>query len=311
MSLPAGARVSVVVPCLNAPLIGRVVAALHAQTRPPDEIVVVGRDEPGYLEGISGVRFLDTGAQVSPARARNLGAAQARGMVLCFLDDDCLPDPCWLERLLRWQHNGMPVVGGGVRLPDDGYWTLCDNLAALPDALWCTAVGPRPHLPSLNLSIRRDLFWAANGFDEVFPRPTGEDADLSFRLRRQGYPLLFEPRATIIHCSARRSARTTWAHLRGYGAWYTLLQERHADVIGAGVRRHLRRHWPGLLLLLAPVLALLDSMQIVRRHRCLRRYWYALPGVAWGRLAWYVGFVCDARQVARVAQAAGDEVCMG
>jgi glycosyltransferase involved in cell wall biosynthesis len=300
--------VSVVVPCLNAPLIGRVVAALQAQTRPPDEIIVVGRDEPGYLAQSSGVCFLDTGRQVSPARARNLGAAEARGAVLCFLDDDCMPDVRWLERLLRWQHNGMPVVGGGVRLPDDGYWTLCDNLAALPDALWCTAAGPRPHLPTLNLSIRRDLFWAMGGFDEVFPQPTGEDADLSFRLRQQGYLLLFEPRAAITHCSARRSARTVWAHLRGYGAWYTLLQERYADVIGAGVRRWLRRRWPLLLLLLAPMLAVLDSVQPLRRHRCLRRYWYALPGMIWGRLGWYVGFVRDADRVARIAEAAESRV---
>nr|HMT22331.1 glycosyltransferase [Promineifilum sp.] len=40
-------RVSVIIPSLNAPTLPRALAAVAAQTEPPAEIIVVGRDEAG------------------------------------------------------------------------------------------------------------------------------------------------------------------------------------------------------------------------------------------------------------------------
>ena len=57
------------------------------------------------------------------------------------------------------------------------------------------------------------------GFDQRFTRPSGEDTDLCFRLRRMGHTLLFEPRARITHCpprnSVRRPARSSLARFDG------------------------------------------------------------------------------------------------
>jgi GT2 family glycosyltransferase len=171
---------------------------------------------------------------------------------------------------------------------------LCDNLAALPAFFACTAAGERPFLPALTLSIRTSLFQEIHGFDEAFA-PTGEDADLSFRLRRRGYRLWFEPAAMITHYSARFNPLAVWQHMYAFGAGYPAIQARHSDLMQSAVRLKLRRRWALVFALLSPGFALFDSLRFYRAHPRLLRYWYALPGVVWGRLAWYLGQVVPSR----------------
>ncbi|MEO7908691.1 MAG: glycosyltransferase [Roseiflexaceae bacterium] len=281
--------VSVIIPSLHSPIIDRVVDSLRAQTYPPLEIIVVGLDRDQRLAGRAELRFIDTGRPISPAAARNAGAALAQGDICCFLDADCLAAPDWVERIVARHAQGMHVVGGGVALPHTGYWTLCDNLAGLADFMEWSPAGERAHLPSLNFSIRRTLFESLGGFDQRFTRPSGEDTDLSFRLRRQGYALLFEPRARITHCPPRTSVRHMWAHFHMFGATYLILQQQNGDLIGRSLRVELCRRWPWLAVMLAPLLALLDGMSFYTRNPVLLRYWYALPGITLARLAWYIG----------------------
>jgi cellulose synthase/poly-beta-1,6-N-acetylglucosamine synthase-like glycosyltransferase len=203
---------SVIIPSLHSPMIDRVVDSVREQTYPPLEIIVVGMDRAGLLEGRTDLRFVHTERPINPAAARNAGARLAQGDICCFLDADCLAAPDWIERMVAHHAQGAEVVGGGVALPRAGYWTLCDNLAFLAEFMEWSPAGLRTHLPSLNFSIRRSLFESLGGFDERFTRPAGEDTDLCFRLLRQGYTLLFEPRARITHCPPRNSFRHMWAH---------------------------------------------------------------------------------------------------
>jgi GT2 family glycosyltransferase len=286
--------VSVVIPSLHSPIIDQVVDSLRAQTCPPLEIIVVGMDRAGRLEGRADVRFVDTGLPISPAAARNAGARLAQGDLLCFLDADCLAAPDWIEHMIARHQDGAQVVVGGVALPPSGYWTLCDNLAMLADFMEWSPPGTRAHLPSLNFSIRRAVFDSVGGFDERFNRLAGEDTDLSFRLRRQGYTLLFEPRARITHCPPRNRVRQVWVRFHLFGATYPSLQQLHGDLIGPSLRVTLCRHWPLLAVPLSPFLALLDSFGFYKRNPALLRYWYALPGIMLARLAWYTGMIFGA-----------------
>jgi glycosyltransferase involved in cell wall biosynthesis len=286
--------VSVIIPSLHSPLIDRVVDSVRAQTCAALEIIVVGMDRAGLLAGRTDVCFVDTGRPISPAAARNAGAAQARGDICCFIDADCLAAPDWIEQIIARHAAGAQVVGGGVALPRAGYWTLCDNLAGLADFMEWSPAGTRAHLPSLNFSIRRALFESLGGFDQRFTRPSGEDTDLCFRLRRQGHALLFEPRARVTHCPPRTSVRHMWAHFHMFGATYLILQQQNGDLIGCSLRVVLCQRWPWLAVILAPLLALLDSITFYRRNPALARYWYALPGITLARLAWYIGLAFGA-----------------
>ena len=188
--------ISVIVPNLNTLSVDRTISALDAQTFPhPYEVIVVGMDKHGVVRESGKVHFDRSEFPLSPAQARNRGVKQAHGEILAFTDADCLPHPDWLAVIAeRFADPAVTVLGGGVELDSSNYWTLADNLSMFYEYLAIHPAGERRQLPSLNLAIRRDVFEAVGGFDERYPRPAGEDADLTIRLRRMGHRLYFEPR---------------------------------------------------------------------------------------------------------------------
>jgi GT2 family glycosyltransferase len=279
----------VIIPNLHSPLIGQVIEALRRQTARSaiHELIVVGQDRYGLVS--ADVRFIQTPRPISPAAARNLGASAAGGEYLLFLDADCIAAPELVERILARHWQGQPVVGGAVMPEAGSYWTLCDNLLVFAPYLTSAAAGSRPYLPSHALSIARGVFADLGGFDESFA-PTGEDMDLSLRLRARGYQLWLEPAAGVAHRPQRASAAAVFDHLRSFGRGYYRLQRQHAAIWRSPVAR-LPRWSIGLLIALIPLLAAKDILWQFGRERALRSYARAAGGMIWGRIGWYLGVV--------------------
>jgi GT2 family glycosyltransferase len=280
--------ISVVIPNLHSPMIDRVVDALAQQTMRAQiaDIVVVGQDRYGRIP--AWVRFVPTSRPLSAAATRNLGARQASGDYLLFLDADCIAAPDLVEQMLACHQRGHAVVSGGITIETDTYWVLCDNILAFTPFLTSAPAGPREHVPSLNLSIARPLFERLGGFDERFGGAAGEDMDLSLRLREQGYVLYFEPRSRISHRPQRTTAGAVWQHLRTFGRLHCQVQRQHPTLSRSPLTRMHRRWW-GLLLALAPLLALRDVLRLARQVPAVRQHWRLLPGLLWGKLGWYWG----------------------
>lgn len=78
--------------------------SLRAQTRPPDEILLVNNastdDTHAVGSTIPGVRVLDEPAK-GLVRARETGRLAARGTHLAFIDADCRAPLRWVERVAR------------------------------------------------------------------------------------------------------------------------------------------------------------------------------------------------------------------
>lgn len=280
--------VSIIVPNLNSPVIGRTLEALEDQigASAAIEVIVVGRDEPGLVRESDAVRFFDTGRPMPPAPARNRGVAAARGGVLCFLDADCIPAQDWLARhLAAYDDHETAVVGGGVAFPTDDYWTLADNVASFYPVLASAPAGERELLPSLNLSCRRSVWDRVGGFDERYPFPAAEDADWCLRARRAGYRLRFEPRALVHHYPARATMADLWRHAVRYGEYSTKVDPRYWPVLG---RPLVFRHWT-LAVAAAPLLALGVTGRAYANHRAMRRYWRVAPAVYLAKLGWCYG----------------------
>jgi glycosyltransferase involved in cell wall biosynthesis len=293
--------ISIVIPSLNGRLIAQTIQSVLAQETADQllEIIVVGLDDDHLIPKHERVRYVSTSQPVSAARARNIGYREARGTVVCFLDADCLAMPGWLSMLVGCLVQGYGAVGGGVAFDEGNYWSTCDNVMALAPFLTSMRAGPRRYLASLNLAVPHRLLDALGGFDENFPGAAGEDVDLSVRLRRIGYELYFEPRAAVRHCHERTDARSTWRHLFRFGEVWFPLSIRSEDMLGPARRARLAQKASWLWLVGAPMAALIESVVILARTSGLRRYWYITPGLAWGRLAWYVGGIRSMRQSSR------------
>ena len=278
--------ISIIIPNLHSPLIGQVIQSVVGQTERSAirEVIVVGQDRYGLVPADS--RFIPTPRPISPAAARNLGARLAGGEYLLFLDADCIAAPDLVERILARHRQGHAVVGGAV-VPESGsYWTLCDNLLVFAPFLTTAGLGARLYLPSHTISIARGVFAELGGFDESFA-PTGEDMDLSLRLRARGYGLFFEPAASVAHRPLRISAGAIFNHLRSFGQGYYRLQKRHATLWHSLIAR-LPRPLIGLLIALIPLLACKDILWQFARSRAMRAYPQAIMGMIWGRMGWYL-----------------------
>ena len=292
--------VSIIIPNLHSPIVGQTLQSLEAQDYAgPFEIIVVGQDKYGQVREGGRVRAIVTPQPISPAAARNLGIRSAQGEILVFIDSDCVASRDWLRRLLgHYADPQVAVVGGGVTFPSDNYWTLCDNLATFHDYLSTAPAGVLEQLPSLNLSLRRAALEPVGFFDERYPCAAGEDADLTIRLRQQGYPLVFDPRARLTHLPQRRSASGVFKHAFNLGRFSVKVDPRYMHFLHTP---RVLRSWLTAVLA-APVLAAGVVFRLLYRQVGWR-YWHTLPLIYLAKLVWCAG----AAQTLRAGGAFADQ----
>lgn len=277
-------KVSVIIPSLNAPTLARALRAVGAQTRPPDEVIVAGRDEANVLREFPSVIFVDSQTPACAARNRNLGIGRASGDILLFLDSDCVPHPDWLERHLSRHKAGETVVGGAVELRGRNYWAQSDNVSMFHEFVPGLPAGPRMLLPTLNLSVRRAAIDAAGLMDETFPGAAAEDADWTIRIRLAGHQLFFDPTAVVAH----DPIRTTWAdvvrHWRNLGHNALRVRLRYADQFGTPGFATSATSWR----LLSPFIAAKVTAGVYAK-RPLLAHWPSLPVVYITKILYCLG----------------------
>jgi GT2 family glycosyltransferase len=291
-------EVSIIIPNLNSPVIPRVLEAVRKQTTGlrRTEVLVVGRDDLGLVEEDHLVRFVESDQPIPPAQARNRGLASSRGEIVVFLDADCVPDTDWLPRLMDpYADASVHVVGGSMALAGTDYWALADNLATFHEYLSTRPAGLRDLLPSFALSCRRSALERVGGFDEAYPYPAGEDADLTLRLRLAGYSLHFEPRAVVRHYPSRSRFSSLLRHAYRFGQYSVKVDPRYTDQLK--VPWVLQRAWR--VLLAAPLMAGAVTWRTFRDDRQLWRLWRLAPIIYLAKLAWCAGTVNTLRRGAR------------
>jgi glycosyltransferase involved in cell wall biosynthesis len=212
-------RVSVVVPTAGRPAqLARCLAALRAQDEPDGGFeIVVAIDGDETTPDPDGARVVRHARRRGPGAARNTGAVAARGEVLAFTDDDCVPDRGWLAALLAGLGPGAAVGGRTVNaLGANRFADASQHIVDLVYAHYNRDERAARFLASNNLAVRRDDFLAVGGFDAgAFPFAS-EDRDLCDRWRASGRTLRLVPEAVVRHAHELDLAGFVAQHL-AYG----------------------------------------------------------------------------------------------
>jgi len=166
--------------------------SLYALDPAPQEVLLVLDGSPDEVPKEEGrdleLRVIRLPVSRGPARARNQGAAQARGDVLFFLDADVEVgrDAVKIVRCVFQEDN-----------PPDALFGCYDDIPQKPDvpSQYRNLLHHYTHLKGNEDAstfwagcgaCRRDVFLDLGGFDDRFDRPSIEDIELGYRLKRAG-----------------------------------------------------------------------------------------------------------------------------
>jgi len=212
---------SVVVPAGRRELIDRCLNSLLTMDVKDFEAIVVVRPGFAYSHRDPRVRVVEqSGKGVS--NARNCGIREASGKVIAFTDDDCVVSRQWLNSLLGAFED--PEVGGAGSIheaynPNEPIASLWDASYIMPGSLVQKYNYLRDHdtfLCTSSAAYRAEVIRGLAGFDESLP--SGEDHDLSMRVKRSGLRLALVPEARVWHehpTSLKSVARQQRRHAQG------------------------------------------------------------------------------------------------
>ncbi len=199
-------KISVVIPTFKRPqLLVKCLTALKGQSFLPEnyEVIIVtdGPDEITknnvelFAKQHSLINLICDNLEVKagPAAARNKGAGLARGELIVFTDDDCVPQAHWLQSywnaFCKAQKNEIAFSGRTV-VPHAGKPTDYEkNIANLETAEFITA----------NCACTKLALKKVNGFDEDFKIAWREDSELQFKLIRAFVPIIKVNDALVVH----------------------------------------------------------------------------------------------------------------
>jgi len=178
---------------------------------PPEELV------KSFLDKLD-IRLI-TQVNAGPAGARNTGAKNANGRYLAFTDDDCEPEPFWLQEYENaFEIYPENLLGGDIinALEDNPYSMASQLLVNYLYSYYNTGPESASFFTSNNIAMPKEGFLESGEFDVTTLRATAEDRELCDRWLYQGRKLTYIDKAVVYH-SHKLSFTTFWRQHFNYG----------------------------------------------------------------------------------------------
>ncbi len=214
------ARVAVILTVLNeAHTVGPLLDSLAAQTRPPDEIVIVdGGSTDGTLEILNTyarrlpLKVLSVpGANIS--QGRNVAIQATNADIIACTDAGVRLTPTWLERLLApWEQGEDPPAVAGFFLPDPH--TTFELALAVTTLPLPEEIDPHRFLPSSrSVAFTRATWERVGGYPEWLDY--SEDIVFDLRVRALTPGFVWAP-AAVVFFRPRPHLRAFFRQYRNY-----------------------------------------------------------------------------------------------
>ena len=197
--------VSVIVPVhAGAPHFHDCMRSLSRLRPAPHEFIVVADGEIGAhaeLAESCGARVIKVASAAGPARARNQGARAASGDILFFVDSDVAVPETAVSRVAEFftaEPRLVALIGSYDEEPEaSNFLSQYKNL--LHHFVHQSARAEASTFWGACGAIRREVFLAMDGFDESYRRPSIEDIELGYRLKRAGHEIRLAKELQVKH----------------------------------------------------------------------------------------------------------------
>lgn len=166
--------------------------------------------------GINNFRAIINETQLGISPSRNLGAKEAEGDIVAFVDDDVVLCPCWVEEIVKTYRDDRVIGVTGPALPlwygESKPWFPKELYWIISCTAWCdwNEVTEVRNAWGHGMSFRReafqycqftDTFGRTEGAHEAGKRgPVGDDTEFCINLRNKSQKaILFNPKAELYH----------------------------------------------------------------------------------------------------------------
>jgi len=173
----------------------------------PYEVLVVDNgsvDQTADLVKKFPVRYLFCPPEFGIARCRREGVSSARGEIVAFCDDDCVPVSDWLIHIVNRLSKEKDIGLLGGQIINIGFqgkheykgrqkWTNRNGKLA-----FCADPAEADFFGNANLAFRKDVYNSLGGYDPFYIAGMAE-IDLAMQFHRAGYRSAYEPKAAVEH----------------------------------------------------------------------------------------------------------------
>lgn len=202
---------SVVVVTRNrADSLARALSALRKLDYPDYEIIVVDNDSTDHTKHVieqNGAKYVFVSSEEGIGSCRNRGVREAKGEIVAFCDDDCVPTSQWLTQFAQRLTNehDLGLLGGrvinvgfpSVNGKQDKLYKGRSRMHRNGNLVFVEDVNRAEFFGNMNLAFRKQVVEAVGNYDPFFN--VMEEIDLEVKIRKAGYRIAFEPGAVLEH----------------------------------------------------------------------------------------------------------------